>query len=343
MHPREDLPDGIRAYADLVTRFRWIPATLVAVPVAGIRFVRHRCPQWAAALAYYSLFGLVPLLVAVFSLMKGAHLHRELTPYLVTMVGAGSKAVANQIVSFIDGMQTRAVGLIGAVAALVASFGILANAEMCLNTIWGGVPGRHWTRKVKEFAAVVVGGPLVLLMSLALTATLRSGSSTRKLLESSYVGGIGLRALDLLPFFLLWVSFTVIYTRMPNARVRRRSAAAGAVVAGTLWQFVQVTYMHFVIAAVQFSALYGALSQLPIMLTWIYFAWMIVLFGAEVSRAHHEVIEARLASAGPARSSRAEQLDSVTSIDAVAHDEDRAGGVANNFFSDASHHEVGQA
>jgi membrane protein len=100
--------------------------------------------------------------------------------------------------------------------------------------------------------------------------------------------------LRVLPYALLWLSFTLLYTGLPNTDVRTRSAVFGAVVAGTLWQLAQWSYVTFVIRLVRYSAVYGALWQLPILLAWTYIAWGVILYGAEVSRAHQEVQAQRL-------------------------------------------------
>ncbi len=268
----------------------WLPGIAVAVPMAAIRFFHHQCIQWAAALAYYSLIGLTPLLAALFSLMKGVGLHYQITPYIVSTVGAGSPVVARQIVEFIDRTNVRAVGVLSAIAAFLAGLGILANAEMCFNAIWGGVPGRSVRHKLRSFIKVILVAPLLLLLALALTAILQPGSRIYLLLDSWYLGDAVLVLLRVLPYALLWLSFTLLYTGLPNTAVRTRSAIVGALVAGTLWQLAQWAYVTFVIRLVRYSAVYGALWQLPILLAWVYVAWGVILFGAEVARAHHEVV-----------------------------------------------------
>jgi membrane protein len=271
----------------------WLPAPVVVVPLAVLRYFHHQCIQWAAALAYYTLIGFVPLLAGLFSIMKGVGLHHELTPFVMNTVGAGSQEVALQIVTFIDRTNVRAVGILSAIAALLAAFGILANAEMCFNAIWGGVPGRSLGRKFRSFTRVMVAAPLLLLLALAMTAMLQPGSRTHAFFDQLYLGDAVLIVLRVMPYALLWLSFTLLYTLLPNTTVRKRSALVGAVVAGTIWQFAQWTYVTFVIRLVRFSAVYGTLWQLPILLAWIYIAWSIVLYGAEVARAHDEVVSQR--------------------------------------------------
>lgn len=279
---------------------RLIGAVLL-LPAALMSYARDRCIQWAAALAYYTLIGLVPLLVALFAIIKGIGLHRGLTPFIVQTIGAGSPEVSLQIVRFIDHTNVRAVGILSTVGAVVALFGILGNAELCFNTIWGNIPGRPWLRKVRAFMGVAIASPVMLLTALAGTTFLRRGTLAWTFFEQFYLGGVLLWILRLIPYALLWVNLTMLYTVLPNRPVRLRSAIVGAVVAGSLWQFAQWCYVTFVIRLVRFSAFYGALWQLPILLAWIYVAWSIVLFGTEVCRLNQEEHEARVSQRRAAR------------------------------------------
>jgi len=261
---------------------RWLRLLLAVV----VSYGRDRCIQWAAALAYYTLIGLVPLLVALFSVIKAFGLHRGLTPFIIRTIGAGSAEVSIPIVRFIDETNVRAVGVLSGLGAVLAVLGILGNVELCFNTIWGDIPGRPLLRKVRAFLGVAVATPVMLLVALAGTTFLRRGTLAWDFFEQLYLGNVLLFGLRLIPYGLLWVTFTMLYTVLPNCHVRLRSAIVGAAVAGSLWQFAQWGYVTFVIRTVRYSAVYGALWQLPILLAWVYVGWSIVLFGAEVCHLH---------------------------------------------------------
>ena len=289
----------IEAIERQIVAHPWIPTPVFVAPMAVIRFFLHFCIQWGACLAYYTLIGLVPLLTALFALIKGVGFHREVTPYVMNTIGAGSPQIAKQIVAFIDQTNLRAVGVLSAIGAILAVLAIMGNAELCFNRIWGGVRGRSVHHKLRSYLKVVVVAPLLLLLALALTAVLQPGTRLHLFLDAWYLGDIVLIALRVLPYALLWLSFTLLYTGLPNTEVRLRSAVFGAVVAGTLWQFAQWTYVTFVIRMVRYSAVYGTLWQIPILLAWLYVAWCVILFGAEVTRAHQEAIGIRFSRGLP--------------------------------------------
>jgi hypothetical protein len=142
---------------------------------------------------------------------------------------------------------------------------------------------------------------ILLLLALAITAFMQPGQRVYAFLDSLYLGDVVLTLLPFVPYALLWVSFTLLYTGLPNTHVRRRSAIVGAVIAGTLWQLAQWAYVTFVIRMVRYSAVYGALWQIPILLAWIYIAWSIIVYGCQVSRAHQEIVATRRAARSLAR------------------------------------------
>jgi membrane protein len=94
-----------------------------------------------------------------------------------------------------------------------------------------------------------------------------------------HVPGVGLAVATL----MIWTSFSFLYVFFPNTRVSLRAAAVGGLVAAILLQVSQWGYVHFQVGAVRYHAIYGGLAAVPILLTWIYIAWAIVLLGAELT------------------------------------------------------------
>jgi membrane protein len=92
----------------------------------------------------------------------------------------------------------------------------------------------------------------------------------------------------------MWLAFSFIYLFMPNTRVNPISASAGGIIGGTLWQVCQWAYIHYQFGFRTYGAIYGALSQLPMLLIWIFVSWIILLLGAEIAFAHQNLARFRL-------------------------------------------------
>jgi membrane protein len=83
--------------------------------------------------------------------------------------------------------------------------------------------------------------------------------------------------------------FTFIYVFMPNTRVEMKSALFGGILAGTIYQLVQLAYISLQIGVSKYGAIYGSFAALPLFLVWLQMSWRIVLLGAEISFAHQYV------------------------------------------------------
>jgi membrane protein len=88
---------------------------------------------------------------------------------------------------------------------------------------------------------------------------------------------------------MVWALFTFIYMFMPNTKVKFLSALIGGVVAGTIYQIVQIIYIKFQIGVVKTNVIYGSFAALPLFLLWLQMSWRILLFGVEVSFARQNV------------------------------------------------------
>ena len=91
----------------------------------------------------------------------------------------------------------------------------------------------------------------------------------------------------------VWMAFAFLYWFFPNTRVSKRSAALGALVAMLLFTLTRVVYVDLSVGAARYSFLFGGLVALPLVLTWIYVIWAVILFGAEVAFAHQNIAHYR--------------------------------------------------
>jgi membrane protein len=87
----------------------------------------------------------------------------------------------------------------------------------------------------------------------------------------------------------MWAVFIFIYIFIPNTKVNWKSAIIAGILAGTVYQVVQLLYVNFQIGVGKYNAIYGSFAALPLFLIWLHLSWRIVLFGAEISFAHQNV------------------------------------------------------
>jgi len=292
-------------------------AHFIALVVRG--FINNRCPLRAAALCYTTLLALVPLLAVVFSISKSfvQTTSADLAPRVVDVIvgkvapqleyvpaegqpsasgstagghvvasSRGRQEVVDSIQSFIGNIDAGKLGAIGTVLLALVAVRLLMTIEQTFNDIWGVQEGRSIWRKVVYYWTSITLGPIVLFTALASTGTAEFSHVVGRL---SFAPGFHRWLLQLAPYVILWVGFSLMYGLMPNTRVRFHAALIGGVVGGTLWQLNSQLNTMYLSRVVTYSKIYGGLGVVPVFLLGLYFSWLIVLLGAQVSFAAQNV------------------------------------------------------
>jgi membrane protein len=191
-------------------------------------------------------------------------------------------------------IHVGSLGTLGITFLFITMIMVLTNIEMAFNQIWKVERGRPWLRKCSDYLGLLVILPVAMFVAVSLTTFVKSHAVTQELLSIDFFGRLYVYILKLAPFFVMWLAFSFIYLFMPNTRVNPISASAGGIIGGTLWQVSQWAYIHYQFGFSTYGAIYGALSQLPMLLIWIFVSWIILLLGAEIAFAHQNVANYRL-------------------------------------------------
>jgi membrane protein len=269
---------GERSF-DPIGRGRRLGLFLAAV---GRRFYTDHCLRHASALAYTTLLSLVPLLALMFSILKGLGVQRRLEPILLSRLALDPAAV-EQIIGYIDRINVGTLGALGAAALVLTVISVLGAVEATLNQLWRVRRGRTIWRKATDYLSVFLLTPMLLLAGVAITSSVQQQQLLRLLLQTQFIGDALLYTLRLAPIVMNAVALGIVYAVMPNRRPRPLPIIAGALAGGVAWQLVQWAYVSLQIGMASYNAIYGALSQLPITLVWLYVSWVVVLLGAELA------------------------------------------------------------
>jgi membrane protein len=261
-------------------------------------FVRDNCQKTASVLTYYSLLNLVPVVAVAFAMAKGFGLEKLIEKQILQMAEKANwqADITNQIISFSHNLLNQAKGGliagVGIVLLLWTVISIMGKIEESLNEIWEIKRPRTLIRKFSDYMAMMVLGPVLLIISSS--ATVLVASQVKVIVNKIAVLGVFSKVifllLNLLPYASIWVLLTMLYLIMPNSKIPIRSAILGGVVAGTIVQIVQWIYIKFQIGVASYGAIYGSFAALPLFLGMLQMSWMIVLFGAEIAHAseHYE-------------------------------------------------------
>ncbi|MBU1076962.1 MAG: YihY family inner membrane protein [Spirochaetes bacterium] len=247
-------------------------------------FIKNKCLLRASALTYTTILAIVPLLAVAFSILKGFGFQNTSTIRNVLLKFSGGKsAIADNIVQYINNTNVGTLGAIGVALLFFTVISLLGNIEKSFNVIWGIRKGRPFTRKITDYLSVTLIAPLLFIVAASATATLQSNVIIQKLLSISVLSYIYLFILKVLPYTMIWLVMTFLYSFLPNTNVKFTSALGGGIIGGTLWQIAQWGYISFQVGVAKYGAIYGSFAPLPLFLIWVYFSWVIVLLGAQIS------------------------------------------------------------
>lgn len=254
----------------------------VPLPLAAARllvhvmrqYMRDRCPQQASSLSFQAVLAVVPLMavgLAVLRATRAMEAESALVEFIAEKVVPISRIeLADKLRAFSENVTFQSLGLLGLLGTIVIAFLMVDSLEGVVNRIWRSEHRRSLTQKFVVFYATVTLGPFILATSLYQAA--RFG------LTSGWSGFVFSFVATLAGFFLLNYF-------LPAGKVRARSAFIGAASATILFELAKHGFSLYVagFAFERYSGIYGALAVVPLWLVWIYYSWLVVLFGVEIT------------------------------------------------------------
>ena len=274
---------GAGEYRNPVARWAVRQYKLLFYTVQGLS--SHGTMVRSAALTFYTLMSLVPVVALVFAVVKGFGLAEGLEQNLYEVLPQ-SPEVIDYVVGFAQKALARTQGgwvaLVGVLTLFWAVIKVFGSIEDAFNNIWEVRSTRSAARKYGDYIAVVVVAPILWVISSSM------GNYAAEIL-----GVAGSPALEVLSragsLVVAWVMFTFIYVVLPSTKVRFTAALTAGVVAGTAFVLFQWGYVYLQRWMTSYNAIYGSFAALPLFLLWMQISWEILLLGGELSFAYPNV------------------------------------------------------
>jgi membrane protein len=261
-------------------------------------FTRDKCPTLGAALAFYVMLSLAPLLLVVIGIAglvygDDAPARAQVVSQFRDLVGADG---ATLVETMLAASRSKSGGVlstvIGLVVLVIGATGVFAQLQEALNAVWN-VPERKtaglglWVMlrdRLLSFS-VVLGLAFLLLVSLVLGAVLAGVQNWLKAhLGDGAAWGIGTLNFAL-SLALSAVLFALIYKLLPDARVGWRSVWVGAVATALLFNLGKYLIGLYLGQAAVGSS-FGAAGSLAVLLVWVYYSTQLLLVGAEFTQVY---------------------------------------------------------
>lgn len=280
------------------------PLTLEALWFITRETVREwnedRVPRLGAALAFYSVMSLGPLLLIVVAVAGVMFSHETVSTYLLaeirSLVGERGARAVQGILAHGHSHDTGMVAtFIGIATLVISSTGFFAQLQDALNAIWNvdTSTSTHWTmfirKRILSFT-MILGIGLLLLIGLVISAALSGVSAA----AASTLPGFVMNIINLVVSYLvITLLFGMIYKFLPDVEIKWRDVAIGAAMTAFLFETGKFL-IGLYLGRSAFGSAYGAAGSLIVLLVWIYYSTQIFFLGAEFTQVYARYMGAQI-------------------------------------------------
>jgi len=261
---------------------------------AIFQFVSDGAPQNSAALSFYTMLSLSPLLVLVLSVttlfVSAESVEQELLSQMVALIGPrGAEAIQTVLVNARKSGELWSANILGIAFLIFGATAVFVQLQNALNRIWGvqPAPEKVWlsflaTRLLSFGMALTVG--FLLLVSLIASAFLSALNNTVAVQLPMEV--TLLRILEAVSsFVVITVLFALLFRFVPDVVVAWRELTVGALITALLFT-IGKELIGYYLGRAAIASVYGAAGSLVVLLIWIYYTANVFFFGAEVAQAY---------------------------------------------------------
>jgi membrane protein len=243
----------------------------------------ERLAQIAGSLSFTTVLSIVPLLAVSFALFTRfpifGRLEQAIEEHLLKSLLPAE--LARTVLRYLGQFAANANSLtvMGSLFVLAAAIALLLTIENALNQIWRVKRARPILKRVGLYLVMLAIGPPMLGASLWATSHVLSASL-------GLIGSVppSVRfVLTLGPVVLSAAALAALFYVVPNARVRRRDAIVGGLLAGIAFELGKRGFAAYVLTLPTYQAVYGAFAVFPVFLLWVYFSWLVTLTAALVT------------------------------------------------------------
>ena len=277
-----------RTSTEMDSRSKRIGYSIIRTIVLVARgFTSKDLTDKAKSLTYSLIFAIVPILAMIVAVAQGFGV-ADIIEAQLNKSFLGETGLVPTIMDMVQRyLETAQGGLfigIGIVILLWAIYSFFQSVESAFNKIWNVQRSRSILRQVTTYIAIVVMIPVLIVCSAGINLFVHSTianmsyvSSLTEVLDSS--------GATFLQFVMCWVLFTWMYIAIPNTKVNFKSGVIPGVLMGTLFQLLQMLSVYLIALLSRTSIVYGAFATLPILMTMLQYASLLILIGAEMSYA----------------------------------------------------------
>jgi len=266
----------------------------------GLR--RNKIPVQAAALTFYSLIGIGPLIalgimISGFALEKGSEelilekIYEAISwaaPQIALEAGNGNEMetqMLNMISQFSEAASSGTVGAVGLIMLFIIGLQVLSSIEGSFNSLWGVTQGRKLGERIVTYWTFISLGAVLGTLSITLITLNAIVSRMETLPMGEVLASLFLFFSPIMSFIMIVSLLAVFFRFIPNTQVKWRPAFCGSVVVVLLLHLYNMLSFLYVDRVVQTNSLYGSVGIIVVLMLGLYVFWLLILLGGQVTYA----------------------------------------------------------
>ncbi len=242
------------------------------------------------AITYQTIFAMVPALALLLAISKGFGLQEVVQNELYTYFPSQSQAISTAL-KFVDSYLAEAssgviVG-IGLIVLLWTLISLLSNIEDAFNNIWDIKMGRNLIQKVRDYIAIFLLIPVLMILSSGISIFM--SSTILAVVPLKFMTPLVNVLLEFSPVVLCWAAFTLCFWLIPNTKVNFKYAAISGIFSAVAFEILQLLFLGGQIYVSKYNAIYGSFSFAMLLLIWLQFSWLLLLSGCGLTYAMQNI------------------------------------------------------
>lgn len=264
------------------------------IVLAARGFSNDKVSLRASALTFYSLLSVIPVAAIAFAIAKGFELDKNLETIIMDKFDMYKDMLGPVLIKVRGAIDATRGGYMAGVGVIILFWSVLSlldHIESSFNHIWQIRSSRPWYRKFTDYLTIMVIAPVFIILSSSITifisTQLTDFISNAAIL--TFFKPLIIFLIKFAPYLLTWITMTILFIIMPNAKVKFVPALISGIIAGTAIQIIQWVYIDLQFGITKLSAIYGSFAAVPLFIVWLQTTWIVVLLGAELSFANQNV------------------------------------------------------
>ncbi len=242
-------------------------------------FFDNELSFFAASLSFYTIFALIPLLLIVLSIATSLpsfdeYIDKIRELILSNLIPTHTDAIGKYLDSFMD--NSFKSGTVGIIYVLFTSLMFFKNYEHIVAKIFATQTRDFWN-------ALSIYWTLITLMPIGLLLSLYLSSEIQGVLDSNrYTSGINFASI--VPFLIVWLLFFIVFKISANTETRVKAALIASFFSSVTWSISKMLFVYYVLYNKAYASIYGSFSMILFFFLWIYFSWIVILYGLSFTK-----------------------------------------------------------